>query len=60
MTEKQILRCAVIFRIDSDNSISIHGVPKEIFEQLAKHADDNVIYDGVEWVEFGKVTFYKD
>ena len=60
MAKKQILRCDVIFRLDTDGEISIHGVPKDIFEQLAKQADDNVIYDGVEWVEFGKVTFYKD
>jgi len=60
MTKKQILRCEVRLRLDTDGGISIHRVPKEIFEQLAKQADDNDDYDGVEWVDFGKVTFYKD
>ena len=58
--KKQIVRCSVMLRIGLDNSISIHRVPKDIFEQLAEQADDNDNYDGIEWVDFGKVTFYKD
>ena len=60
MTKKQILRSDVRIRVSPDGEISIHGVPKDIFEQLAKQADDNDNYDGIEWVDFGKVTFYKD
>ena len=66
MTKKQILRCEVRIRVSLDGEISIHGVPKDIFELLAKQADDLGISNdntipgtGVEWVEFGKVTFYK-
>ena len=60
MTKKQILRCEVRIRVSLDGEISIHGVPKDIFELMAKQADDNDNYDGIEWVDFGKVTFYKD